>query len=63
MESIYIAPAIFLLTGATIWMLGYLIKFKRKLGLIAGYSPEKVRDKDGLADWVGMLTENVDPSN
>ena len=32
---------------------GYLIKYKRKLRLIAGYDARKVRDPAGLADWVG----------
>ena len=32
---------------------GYLIKYKRKLRLIAGYDARRVRDPAGLADWVG----------
>ena len=39
--------------------MGYLIKYKNKPGLIAGYDPNRVKDRQGLCDFMGanlMLT-------
>jgi hypothetical protein len=32
---------------------GYLIKYKKKVNIIAGYDEQTCKDKDGLANWVG----------
>ena len=39
--------------GAIIFLCGYLIGVKKQLWLISGYNPDRVKDKDGLAKWVG----------
>lgn len=32
---------------------GYLIRFRGKVSLVAGYDPKKVRDSKGLSTWIG----------
>lgn len=32
---------------------GYLIRFRGKVTLIAGYDPDKVKDSTGLSTWIG----------
>ena len=34
-------------------LLGYLIKYRGRVHLIAGYEEKQVRNKEGLAKWVG----------
>lgn len=46
-------PIIFGLCALLFLALGYLIGVRRRLELLAGYSPERVRDKSGLAHWAG----------
>ncbi|WP_183557123.1 DUF3784 domain-containing protein [Mucilaginibacter sp. SP1R1] len=41
------------LAAALIIFLAYLIKYKHKVGIIAGYDEHTCRDKIGLANWVG----------
>ena len=53
MEGMTITPLIFFVTNAMLLVLGYLIKYQRKMSLIAGYDPERVTDERGLANWVG----------
>ncbi len=48
--------ALFALASLLLFVLGYLIKVKKQMNLIAGYSSERVHDKDGLANWVGSGT-------
>lgn len=48
--------ALFTLAGLLFFVLGYLIKMKKQMYLIAGYSSKRVHDKDGLANWVGSGT-------
>ncbi len=36
-----------------LFVLGYLIKYRKRVNLIAGYDPARVRDHDGLARWMG----------
>ncbi|SDP18645.1 protein of unknown function [Mucilaginibacter sp. OK268] len=33
--------------------LAYLIKYKKQVGIIAGYDERTCKDKDGLANWIG----------
>ncbi|ACL17692.1 hypothetical protein Mpal_2412 [Methanosphaerula palustris E1-9c] len=33
--------------------IGYLIRFKGKVTLVAGYDPKRVRDSTGLSTWIG----------
>lgn len=47
---------VFGLIGLVCLVLGYLIGVKKKLNLIAGYNPDKVRDKAGLAKFMGIMT-------
>ncbi|MDZ7266678.1 MAG: DUF3784 domain-containing protein [candidate division KSB1 bacterium] len=48
-----ILPVIFVSVHLIIIALGYLIKYKKQMWLIAGYSAKRVRDNNGLANWVG----------
>lgn len=34
-------------------LLGYLMKVHKMVDFLAGYDPNKVKDKEGLANWVG----------
>lgn len=45
----------FILLGMSLLIIlpGYLIRFKHKVEIIAGYDPKRVKDKAGLAKWVG----------
>jgi hypothetical protein len=43
----------FILAGAVIAFAGYQIRYKNRLNLIAGYEPNRVKDKEGLGAWVG----------
>ena len=47
---------IFGLIGLLCLVFGYLIGVNKKLNLIAGYNPDKVRDKAGLARFMGVMT-------
>ena len=47
---------VFGLIGLVAVVLGYLIGVKKKLTLIAGYKPEKTRDPEGLARFMGTWT-------
>lgn len=44
---------IFLLPAALLFIVGTLIYKYKMVDMIAGYDPRKVKDKDGLAKWVG----------
>jgi uncharacterized protein DUF3784 len=49
-----LAPVVVLLfAGLPLLVLGYLIRYRKRLGLIAGYDPARVRDPEGLARWFG----------
>mgnify|MGYP000123809698 CR=1 FL=1 len=48
-----VAVALMLLGGAVIGYLGYRIRYRGDVVLIAGYDPERVTDDEGLADLVG----------
>lgn len=39
--------------GLLLLAIGYLIRFQQMVEIIAGYDPDKVTDKEGLAKWVG----------
>ena len=41
------------LASLLIIYLAYLIKYKKKVELIAGYDEKSIKDKDGLANWIG----------
>ena len=44
------------LVGLIVIRMGYLIKDKNKPGLIAGYDPNRVKDQQGLCDFIGTNT-------
>lgn len=44
------------LVAGFVGVLGILIKYFGMVNLIAGYDPERVTDKEGLADFVGRNT-------
>lgn len=44
------------LIGIITIVIAYLIGVKKKLNLIAGYNPEKTKDPDGLARFMGFWT-------
>lgn len=41
-------------SGLFIGVLGILIRYGRMMHLIAGYDPDRVTDKEGLANFIGM---------
>ena len=52
-----LAPlAIVIFAGLPLLVLGYLIKYRKRVSLIAGYDPARVRDPEGLARWFGSWT-------
>ncbi|AEH60836.1 conserved hypothetical protein [Methanosalsum zhilinae DSM 4017] len=50
---------IFWISGFMLIVLGYLIAFKKKMALIAGYNEKEVKDKQGLARLVGYFTISI----
>ena len=46
-------PLIVGFAGMLFLCLGYLVGARRRLELLAGYRPERVRDKDALARYAG----------
>lgn len=64
--SWWILAAIFWFAALLLFVGGYLIRVRRKMRLLAGYRPEEVIDKDGLARhaggilwWMGAITLSV----
>jgi uncharacterized membrane protein len=55
-DLIWIIRIMFLLVGLICLALGFLIWFKEKATLIAGYDESKVKDKKGLRRWIGGWT-------
>jgi hypothetical protein len=51
-----LAVVLMLLAGAVICYLGYRIRYRGDVVLIAGYDAERVTDDEGLADLVGGVT-------
>ena len=47
------AGIILIAAALIIIFLAWLIKYKKKVNLISGYDENTVKDKDGLANWVG----------
>lgn len=45
--------AIVTVSGVLIWFLGYMIKEREVMWLIAGYDPNDVHDAGGLAEFIG----------
>src|SRR5262245_3176265 len=48
-----VAAVILLEASLIVLMLGYLIRAHKQLSLIAGLDVSKVRERDGLARWIG----------
>lgn len=46
-------PITFFLLGCVLAVIGYLIRYRGKTHLIAGYDPRKVEDEQELAKWSG----------
>ena len=46
---------VMLLSALPLYVIAYLVGIKKRVGLISGYNPDRVTDKDGLANWVGLL--------
>ncbi len=42
-----------ILIGLLFLLIGYLVRSKQMVEIIAGYDPNKVKDEKGLAKWVG----------
>ncbi len=55
-DLIWFIRIMFLLVGLICLVLSFLIWFKEKATLIAGYDPSKVKDKKGLCRWIGGWT-------
>ncbi|EMA42227.1 hypothetical protein C448_11871 [Halococcus morrhuae DSM 1307] len=43
-------------SGLSVVLIGYLIKYRGMVGLIAGYDSDEVVDESGLAEFAGTLT-------
>jgi hypothetical protein len=54
--GIIVLKLIFGLVGLMLFVFAYLIGVKKKVTLIAGYNPEKVKDEAGLARFAGVMT-------
>lgn len=52
-----IVGGVFFIVSLFLLLAGYQIAVKKQLWLIAGYEPDRVRDKDGLATFVGMALQ------
>lgn len=48
-----IGGIIMLVASVIVLVIGYQIRFQRRLSLIAGLEVSRVRDPDGLARWIG----------
>ena len=46
---------VMLLSALPLYVIAYLIGVKKRIGLISGLNPDRVADKDGLAQWVGLM--------
>ncbi len=55
MEAGFIISIIICIWTAFITMLLGAFIYRGNVGLIAGYDPDKVTDKEGLAKWVGSI--------
>jgi hypothetical protein len=56
MEAGFIISIIICISTAFITMLLGTVIYRGNVGLIAGYDPDKVTDKEGLAKWVGSIS-------
>jgi len=56
MEAGSIISIIICIWTAFITMLLGILIYRGNIGLIAGYDPDKVTDKEGLAKWVGSIS-------
>ena len=46
---------VMLLSALPLYVIAYLIGVKKRIGLVSGLNPDRVADKDGLAQWVGLM--------
>lgn len=46
---------VMLLSALPLYVIAYLIGVKKRIGLISSLNPDRVADKDGLAQWVGLM--------
>ena len=46
---------VMLISALPLYVIAYLIGVKKRIGLISGLDPNRVADKDGLAQWVGLM--------
>lgn len=54
--GLIVLKLIFGLVGLILIVCAYLIGVKKKVTLIAGYNPEKIKDNDGLARFAGVMS-------
>lgn len=50
---VYWAAFLLVAIGALNALLGYLIRYRKQYGLIAGYDPRRLANPERLARWVG----------
>jgi len=55
MEAGFIISIIICISTAFMIMLLGTVIYRGNVGLIAGYDPDKVTDKEGLAKWAGSI--------
>ncbi len=49
------------LAAATVLYIGWQLRFRQKLELLAGYSPQVTHNKKGLAHWAGYTFLGLAP--
>lgn len=49
------------LAAATVLYIGWQLRFRQKLELLAGYNPQITHDKKGLAHWAGYTFLGLAP--
>jgi hypothetical protein len=55
MDKNLLVLAIMIGSALPLYVVAYLIRVKKRLGLIAGFNPALVADPDGMANWVGLF--------
>jgi hypothetical protein len=46
---------VMLLSALPLFVIAYLIRGRKQVGLIAGLDPNRVADREGLGRWVGLM--------
>ena len=55
MEPGIVVFLVMLLSALPLFVIAYLIGVRQQVGLIAGFQPDRVADRQGLGRWVGLM--------